>query len=138
MIRTYDELIKLPTFEDRFNYLKLNGRVAEETFGFDRWLNQVFYRSPQWKRIRNQVIIRDNGCDLGIAGRDIPDRIYVHHMNPLLLNDIKNQTEYLTNPNFLICTSFMTHEAIHYGDEHLLMKDPVERKPGDTTLWLHT
>jgi hypothetical protein len=135
MIRTYDELIKLPTFEDRFNYLKLNGRVAEETFGFDRWLNQVFYRSPQWKRIRNQVIIRDNGCDLGIVGRDIPDRIYVHHMNPLLLNDIKNQTEYLTNPNFLICTSFMTHEAIHYGDEHLLMKDPVERKPGDTTLW---
>lgn len=135
MIRTYDELIKLPTFEERFNYLKLNGRVAEETFGFNRWLNQVFYRSPQWKKLRNQIIIRDNGRDLGIEGREIPDRIYVHHMNPLLLNDIKNQTEYLTNPNFLICVSFMTHQAIHYGDEHLLVKDFVERKPGDTTLW---
>lgn len=135
MIRTYADLIKLPTFEERFEYLKLNGRVAKETFGFDRWLNQVFYRSPQWKKLRDQVIIRDNGCDLGIAGRDIPDKIYVHHLNPLLPDDITNKSEFLLNPEYLICTSHMTHEAIHYGDANLLMKDYVERTPGDTTLW---
>lgn len=138
MIRTYTELIKIPTFEERFEYLKLNGRVAKETFGFDRWLNQVFYRSPQWKQLRNQVIIRDNGCDLGIEGREIFDKIYVHHMNPLLKNDIVDKTEYLTNPEYLICVSHMTHEAIHYGDSNLLIKDFVERTPGDTTPWLRT
>lgn len=135
MIRTYTDLIKLPTFEERFEYLKLNGRVAKETFGFDRWLNQVFYRSPQWKKLRNQIIIRDNGCDLGIDGRDIPDRIYVHHLNPLLKDDISNKSQFLLNPEYLICTSHMTHEAIHYGDANLLAKDYVERSPGDTTLW---
>lgn len=135
MIRTYTELIKIPTFEERFNYLKLNGRVAQETFGFDRWLNQVFYRSPQWRQLRNQIIIRDNGCDLGIEGRDIVDKIYVHHMNPLLKNDIVDKTEYLTNPEYLICVSHMTHEAIHYGDSNLLVKDFVERRPGDTIPW---
>lgn len=135
MIRTYTELIKIPTFEERFNYLKLNGRVAQETFGFDRWLNQVFYRSPQWRQLRNQIIIRDNGCDLGIEGRNIVDKIYVHHMNPLLKNDIVDKTEYLTNPEYLICVSHMTHEAIHYGDANLLVKDFVERRPGDTIPW---
>ncbi len=135
MTRTYTELMHIPTFEERFEYLKLNGRVAKETFGFDRWLNQVFYRSPQWRQLRNQIIIRDNGCDLGIPGREIYDKIYVHHMNPLLKDDIVNKTEYLTNPEYLICVSHMTHEAIHYGDANLLMRDPVERTPGDTTLW---
>ena len=135
MIRTYTELIKIPTFEERYEYLKLNGRVAMETFGFDRWLNQVFYRSAQWRQLRNQIIIRDNGCDLGIEGREIFDKIYVHHMNPLLKDDIVNKTEYLLNPEYLICVSHMTHEAIHYGDSNLLIKDFVERTPGDTTLW---
>lgn len=135
MTRTYTELMRIPTFEERFEYLKLSGRVAKETFGFDRWLNQVFYRSPQWRQLRNQIIIRDNGCDLGIPGREIYDKIYVHHMNPLLKDDIVNKTEYLTNPEYLICVSHMTHEAIHYGDANLLMRDPVERKPGDTMLW---
>lgn len=135
MTRTYTELMRIPTFEERFEYLKLSGRVAKETFGFDRWLNQVFYRSPQWRQLRNQIIIRDNGCDLGIPGREIYDKIYVHHMNPLLKDDIINKTEYLTNPEYLICVSHMTHEAIHYGDANLLMRDPVERKPGDTILW---
>ena len=135
MTRTYTDLMRIPTFEERFEYLKLSGRVAKETFGFDRWLNQVFYRSPQWRQLRNQIIIRDNGCDLGIPGREIYDKIYVHHMNPLLKDDIVNKTEYLTNPEYLICVSHMTHEAIHYGDANLLMRDPVERKPGDTILW---
>lgn len=135
MTRTYTDLMRIPTFEERFEYLKLSGRVAKETFGFDRWLNQVFYRSPQWRQLRNQIIIRDNGCDLGIPGREIYDKIYVHHMNPLLKDDIVNKTEYLTNPEYLICVSHMTHEAIHYGDANLLMRDQVERKPGDTILW---
>lgn len=135
MTRTYTDLMAIPTFEERFEYLKLNGRVAEVTFGWDRWLNQVFYRSSKWKQLRSQIIIRDNGCDLGVPGREIYDRIYVHHMNPLFQNDIINQSDYLLNPEYLICVSHMTHEAIHYGDANLLMKDPVERTPGDTTLW---
>lgn len=135
MIRTYTDLIKLPTFKERFEYLKLNGRVAEDTFGFDRYINQVFYKSPMWKKIRNQVIIRDNGCDLGIEGRELPSRIYIHHMNPLLKDDILSENEYLTNPEYLICTSFETHQAIHYGDSNLLSKDFVERAPNDTLLW---
>lgn len=138
MIRTYSELLTIPTFEERYEYLKLSGRVAEQTFGFDRWLNQVFYRSSQWRQLRNQIIIRDNGCDLGIEGREIFDKIYVHHMNPLLKNDIVDKTEYLLNPEYLICVSHMTHEAIHYGDSNLLMKDFVERTPGDTSPWLRT
>lgn len=135
MIRTYAELIKLPTFEERFNYLKLNGQVCKETFGFDRYLNQVFYKSQQWRKLRRQIIIRDNGCDLGIEGYDIPDRIYIHHMNPLTKDDIIHSSDFLMNPEYLICVSHMTHEAIHYGDIHLLPQQLIERTPNDTTLW---
>ena len=135
IIRTYSELIKLPTFEERFQYLKLNGDVGVETFGFDRYLNQAFYSSDEWKSIRNQVIIRDNGCDLGIEGREIYKRIIIHHMNPITKEDLLYRTEYLLNPEYMICTMKNTHDAIHYGDENLLFKDPVERKPNDTCPW---
>lgn len=135
IIRTYSELIKLPTFEERFQYLKLDGDVGVETFGFDRYLNQAFYSSDEWKSIRNQVIIRDNGCDLGIEGREIYKRIIIHHMNPITKEDLLYRTEYLLNPEYMICTMKNTHDAIHYGDEHLLFKEPVERKPNDTCPW---
>lgn len=135
IIRTYSELIKLPTFEERFQYLKLNGEVGVETFGFDRYLNQAFYSSDEWKSIRNQVIIRDNGCDLGIEGREIYKRIIIHHMNPITKEDLLYRTEYLLNPEYMICTMKNTHDAIHYGDENLLFKEPVERKPNDTCPW---
>ena len=135
IIRTYSELIKLPTFEERFQYLKLDGDVGVETFGFDRYLNQAFYSSDEWKSIRNQVIIRDNGCDLGIEGREIYKRIIIHHMNPITKEDLLYRTEYLLNPEYMICTMKNTHDAIHYGDENLLFKDPVERKPNDTCPW---
>ena len=137
MIRTYSELIKISTFKDRFKYLSLHGQVGEDTFGFDRWLNQRFYRSREWKQIRDSIIVRDFGCDFGIPGREIPDRIIVHHMNPIKVQDISDASEYLINPEFLICTSHMTHQAIHYGDESLLYLDPVERKPNDTCPWKH-
>ena len=135
IIRTYSELIKLSTFEERFQYLKLNGDVGVETFGFDRYLNQAFYSSDEWKSIRNQVIIRDNGCDLGIEGREIYKRIIIHHMNPITKEDLLYRTEYLLNPEYMICTMKNTHDAIHYGDENLLFKEPVERKPNDTCPW---
>lgn len=135
IIRTYSELIKLPTFEERFQYLKLDGDVGVETFGFDRYLNQAFYSSDEWKSIRNQVIIRDNGCDLGIEGREIYKRIIIHHMNPIAKEDLLYRTEYLLNPEYMICTMKNTHDAIHYGDENLLFKEPVERKPNDTCPW---
>lgn len=135
MIRTYSELIKLPTFEERFDYLSLNGKVGDETYGFDRWINQKFYRSSEWKQIRNDVIIRDSGCDLGILGREIVDHIIIHHMNPISINDIQYVTEYLLNPEFLICTSHVTHQAIHYGDKRSLISEPVDRKPNDTCPW---
>lgn len=135
IIRTYSELIKLPTFEERFQYLKLNGDVGVETFGFDRYLNQAFYSSDEWKSIRNQVIIRDDGCDLGIEGREIYKRIIIHHMNPITKEDLLYRTEYLLNPEYMICTMKNTHDAIHYGDENLLFKEPVERKPNDTCPW---
>ena len=135
IIRTYSELIKLPTFEERFQYLKLDGDVGVETFGFDRYLNQAFYSSDEWKSIRNQVIIRDNGCDLGIEGREIYKRIVIHHMNPITKEDLLYRTEYLLNPEYMICTMKNTHDAIHYGDENLLFKEPVERKPNDTCPW---
>lgn len=134
-IRTYSDLILLPTFEERFEYLKLSGIVGEETFGWDRYLNQVFYRSQQWKSIRNKVIVRDNGCDLGVEGYEIYDRVLVHHMNPLMLKDIVDVTPYLLNPDYLISTSFNTHQAIHYGDESLLITEPIIREPNDTKLW---
>lgn len=134
-IRTYSELIQLPTFLERFNYLKLGGVVGKDTFGWERYLNQKFYRSQEWQSLRNWVIIRDNGCDLGIPGREIQSRIYIHHMNPIGKSDLLNVTEYLMDPDFLICVSLDTHNAIHYGDETLLMLDPVVRQPGDTKLW---
>lgn len=136
IIRTYSELITLPTFEERFRYLKLNGRVGEDTFGFDRYLNQEFYqRSQEWKRVRDFVILRDNGCDLAIDDREIMGKILVHHMNPITKEDILQRSEFLLNPEYLICTMKSTHDAIHYGDESLLIKDHVERRPNDTCLW---
>ena len=136
MIRTYNELIQLQTFEDRFNYLRLYGEVGKETFGFDRIYNQKFYRSKEWKDIRNYVITRDHGCDLGILDREIPGRIMVHHMNPISMEDIKHSSDYLLNPDYLITVSPMTHDAIHYSDESILLSSTIiERKPGDTKLW---
>lgn len=134
MIRTYSEMIKLPTFADRFKYLKLTGFVGKETFGFDRYLNQSLYHSDLWKSIRNQVIIRDNGCDLGIDGLEIRDRLIVHHMNPVTKEEIVAHSESLLDPEFLICTTINTHNAIHYGDDSIL-KPFIERRPGDTSLW---
>lgn len=134
MIRRYSELCRLRTFEERFDYLKLQGVVGESTFGFDRYLNQLLYRSSEWKKVRNAVIVRDDGCDMGLA--DYPaNRIIVHHMNPLSVEDLENRSELIFDPEFLICVSFNTHNAIHFGDETLLPKLPVERKPGDTCPW---
>ena len=138
MILTYNELIRLPTFEERLSYLLLHGRVGAETFGFDRWLNQLFYRSEEWKQLRRKIIIRDNGCDLGVDGYDIQGAILVHHMNPIVADDIVNCTPYLMNPDFLISTSFNTHQAIHYENADLLKVAsiyPTERKPNDTCPW---
>ena len=135
IIRTYSELKRLPTFEERYNYLRLSGQVGKETFGFDRYLNQVYYRSQRWKKIRDYVIVRDNGCDLGVEGYEIQDRIIVHHMNPLTVEDIELETEYLTDPEFLISTVLNTHNAIHYGDESLLPRLPIERTRNDTCPW---
>ena len=134
-IRTYSELIKLPTFEERYRYLRLYGVVGKDTFGFDRYLNQLFYTSELWRSVRDQVIIRDNGCDLGLEGYDIFDRIIVHHMNPITVEDLEKESDYLLNPEFLISTSFNTHNAIHYGDERLLMTAPIERSMNDTCPW---
>lgn len=134
-IKTYSELILLPTFEERFEYLQLNGTVGRETFGFDRYLNQTFYRSAAWKRVRDEVIIRDNGCDLGIEDRIIGNKIYIHHMNPITDKDIIDRTDILLNPEFLICVSHNTHNAIHYGDENLLMRLPMARTRHDTCPW---
>ena len=136
MIKTYSELIQLPTFEERYRYLRLGGRVGEETFGFDRFLYQYLYqRSQKWKRVRDEVIIRDNGCDLGIAGREIYDRILVHHMNPVTMDDLMRDNEDIFNPEYLISTTHNTHNAIHYGDESLLITAPVERSKNDTCPW---
>lgn len=135
IIRTYSELIKLPTFEERFRYLKLDGSVGVETFGYDRYLNQAFYTSDEWKALRNKIILRDNGCDLGIEGREIYSRVIIHHMNPITKDDILQRTEFLLNPEYLICTMKNTHDAIHYGDENLLFKGPVERSKNDTCPW---
>ena len=134
-IKTYSELSKLTTFEERYRYLRLGGRVGEETFGFDRWINQMFYKDPEWLKIRDGVIIRDNGCDLGIEGREIYSRIIVHHMNPITKADILDRSEFLLNPEYLICTVKNTHDAIHYGDENLLITLPMERNVNDTCPW---
>ena len=134
-IRTYSELIQLPTFEERFRYLRLKGSVGKETFGFDRYLNQNFYRSSAWKRVRDQVIVRDNGCDLGIDDQIIYGKILIHHMNPINDEDIINMTDILLNPEYLICVTLDTHNAIHYGDDDLLIKEPVVRFKNDTCPW---
>lgn len=134
-IRTYSELMRLPTFEERFRYLKLDGLVGKDTFGFDRYLNQEFYRSKEWKEIRDFVIVRDNGCDLGMDGYEIVGRIYIHHMNPITVNDIVHSSDFLLNPDYLICVSHNTHNAVHYGDEDLLVTVPVERRKNDTCPW---
>lgn len=134
--KTYSELIKLKTFKERFNYLKLNGRVGEETFGYDRYLNQSFYESEEWKHIRDYVITRDHGCDLGIPDREIIDQIIlVHHINPITKEDIINGNPCLLDPENLITTIKNTHDAIHYGNEDILYEDYIARRPGDTCLW---
>jgi len=135
MLRTYSELITLPTFKERFQYLQLSGSVGAETFGYDRYLNQLFYRSPEWKRLRHELIVRDNGCDLAMDGYDIFGRIIIHHINPINKDDIVNRTDYLMNPEFLICTTHNTHNAIHYGDESLLVMEPIVRSKNDTCPW---
>lgn len=135
-VKTYSELSKLYTFEERYEYLKLDGIVGEETFGFDRYLNQKFYQNDiEWKKSRDFVIMRDMGCDLGIEGREIKGRIIVHHMNPITKYDLLNRTKFLLDPEYLISTIDNTHRAIHYGDENLLIKGPVERTKNDTCPW---
>lgn len=135
MIKTYSELCALKTFQERYEYLRLEGIVGQDTFGFDRYLNQLFYRSADWKRIRNEVIIRDNGCDLGVGGYEIYGKIIVHHMNPISIRDIKEVSEFLINPEYLIITTPVTHNAIHYGDASLLPQSPVIRTKNDTCPW---
>lgn len=135
-MRRYSELLAIPTFEERFEYLKLNGMVGKDTFGFDRYLNQAFYKSSEWLRVRNQVIVRDSGCDLGVPDREIVGPIFVHHMNPLRIEDFEEHSNYLLNPEYLITVSHITHNAIHYGDSSLLPKTIlVERKPNDMCPW---
>lgn len=141
-IRTYSELIQLPTFQERFEYLKLNGIVGEDTFGeyAKRWMNQNFYRSREWARIKNYVITRDSGCDMALPQYEIPNKVkmVVHHMNPITEEDILNRTPFLTDPEYLVCVSFETHNAIHFGDINVAMisKDPVVRRPNDQCPWL--
>lgn len=138
-IRSYSELVQLCTYEERFRYLSLEGVVGGDTFGFDRYLNQQFYRSAEWKRARDIVISRDRGCDLGIPGREIQGKILVHHMNPLTVADIQGGGEFMLDPEYLVCVSHETHNAIHYGDKSVCRADiPVKRKPGDTAPWKRT
>lgn len=134
--RSYSELRRLQSFEERFDYLNLQGQVGRDTFGFDRWMNQQFYRSVQWKHVRSLVIVRDNGCDLGIPGMTIQwGPLLVHHMNPLTEVDLVSGEGWILDPEYLITTSHRTHNAIHYGDSSLIPRAPVERRPGDTKLW---
>lgn len=135
MIRTYSELISLPTYEQRFNYLKLDGKVGEETFAKDRWLNQKFYHSQEWRSLRNKIIVRDLGCDMALEGFQIYERPLIHHMNPIAQDDILQHSDYLINPEYLITVAYNTHQAIHYGNADLLMESPIERRAGDTKLW---
>lgn len=136
MIRTYSELIQLPTFRQRFEYLKLSGSVGKATFGYDRYLNQRFYTSKEWKDLRNEIIVRDNGCDLGLEDYEIRGRILIHHMNPIVDDDIVNVSDYLMNPEYLICVSHDVHNAIHYGNDDILRaKEYVPRRPNDTCPW---
>lgn len=134
-LRTYDELVQFRTFEERFDYLSLKGQVGESTFGFDRWMNQAFYRSHEWRRMRDLVILRDQGCDLAFDGRDIHDRVIIHHMNPMRAHDLIQGNRDVLDLKFLITTTHRTHNAIHYGDAELLPKEYVPRRAGDTKLW---
>lgn len=136
-IKTYSELITIPTFIERFRYVKLGGTIGEETFGFDRYLNQLLYKSQRWKDTRDFVIIRDNGCDLGVDGHDIHGKIIVHHMNPITIEDVLYERDCVFDPEFLISTRLATHNAIHYGDESLLVIAPVERRRNDMCPWRH-
>lgn len=138
MIRSYSEMLQYPSFMDRFRYLMLNGQVGDMTFGGRRYLNQAFYSSPEWKRTRRRVIIRDNGCDLGVGGYVIHGPIYVHHLNPITTEDIEERSPKLFDMDNLICASYLTHEAITYGSEDILPKDPIVRKPNDTCPWRKT
>lgn len=134
-MKTYSEMILLPTYNERFRYLKLDGKVGADTFGLDRYLNQVFYRSAEWKRIRDMVIVRDNGCDLGIPELPIYGKVIIHHMNPLSVDDILNDNpEYMMNPEYLVCVSHSTHNAIHYGDDSQL-QEYIPRRANDTAPW---
>lgn len=135
IIRRYSELKNLKTLKERYEYLKLNGKIGQDTFGFDRIFNQMFYSSREWKKVRNEVILRDNGCDLGVSGYDIYGRIIIHHMNPITLDDIRENSEFLMNPEYLITTSHLTHNAIHYGDDRLIFTSPIERTKNDTCPW---
>ena len=136
IIRTYAELKELKTFEERFKYLKLGGVVGVETFGFDRYFNQKFYTTTEWKQLRNHIIVRDLGCDLGCEDHEIfGQRIIIHHMNPIDLEDIEKKSDFLLNPEFLITTIHSTHNAIHYGDESLIITAPIERRRNDTCPW---
>ncbi len=134
-IRTYSELRRLETFEERYEYLRLGGVLGTRTFGFDRWVNQHFYKSREWLSTREDVIVRDNGCDLGLEGFEIYSGLLVHHMNPISVEDLEQGLEWVINPEYLITTSLRTHNAIHYGEASLLPRGPVERRPGDTKLW---
>lgn len=134
-IKSYSELNELTNYIDRFNYLKLNGRVGEDTFGYDRYLNQIFYKSPEWRHFRNNIIIRDNGCDLGCEGYEIEGTFIIHHINPITKKDILDRSPMLLDPENVITTVDLTHKAIHYGDAQLLITEPIERTIGDTCLW---
>lgn len=136
IIRTYSELIQIPTIRERFEYLRLGGIVGESTFGFDRYLNQALYTSREWRDLRHEIIARDNGCDMAMDGWEIGDRIIVHHMNPLTIEDIDSRNPDILDPRFLVCVSSQAHNAIHFGDESLLLREPIERRPGDTCPWL--
>ena len=137
MIRTYSELIQLPTFEERFEYLRLDGSVGQATFGYDRYLTQILYNSPEWKRFRRDIIIRDNGCDLACEGYEIRGRIIIHHINTISIEDIVNRNPMVFDPENVITTTHNTHNAIHYGDKELLVTVPIERSANDTCLWKH-
>lgn len=134
--RSYMELSRIPTFEERYRYLRLQGRVGMDTFGHDRYMNQILYASAEWKRFRREILIRDEGCDLGIPDRVIQGKVLIHHINPLTVEDLEKRSYAIFDPDNVICVSHMTHQAIHYGDEALLPKDPIERRPGDHCPWI--
>lgn len=136
-IKSYSELMLLPTFMERYQYLRIGSKIGEATFGYDRYLNQILYTSREWRRFRDQIIVRDNGCDLGCPDRELRERIIVHHINPITVEDVINRNPMVFDPENVICVSHNTHEAIHYGDEDLLVKNPIERKPNDTCPWRH-